>query len=280
MVIRIHPISTGRVRIKKAQITRKPGGPLRVMGDRDWSDWLPIYAWLIEHPEGLILVDTGETCGANVAGHFLRWHPYYRHSAVFAIREDEEIGPALARLGVRAQDVRTVLLTHLHTDHAGGLCHLPNSTVWVSGPEWRLARGWGGALRGYVTHRWPKDLAPRFYDFSGPPLGPFTHTFAVTKARDVLVVPTPGHTPGHVAVIVRLNDISYFLAGDASYTDGALRARAPDGVTFFPRMAVRTLDRIAAYARTEPTIYLPTHDLRSAARLRETEILAMDVVAP
>ncbi len=280
MTVRIHAISTGHVRIKGAQIMRRPGGPLRVMGDRDWSDWLPIHAWLIDHPEGPILVDTGEACGASSAGYFPRWHPYYRHSVAFAIAPDDELGPALARLGVRIPDVRTVLLTHLHTDHAGGLRHLAHSTVWVSAPEWRFASGLRGALRGYVTRHWPAGLAPRFYDFSGPPLGPFAHTCAITKARDVVVVPTPGHTPGHVSVIVRVGDIRYFLAGDASYTDDALRARIADGVTFFPRAAVRTLDRIAAYARTGPTVYLPTHDPRSAARLRETEILMTDAGPP
>ncbi len=280
MKIHIHPISTGRVRIKEAQRARRPGGPLRVMGDRDWSDWLPIHVWLIDHPEGPILVDTGETCGAGRAGYFPRWHPYYRRSVAFAITPDEELRPALARLGVRIQDVRTVLLTHLHTDHAGGLGHLAHSAVWVSASEWRLARGWGGALRGYVTHHWPEGLAPRFYDFSGPPLGPFARTCVITKARDVVVVPTPGHTPGHVSVIVRIDDVRYFLAGDASYTEAALRVRVADGVTFFPRAAVRTLDRIAAYARTEPTVYLPTHDPRSVARLRAAEILVADGGSP
>ncbi|WP_298136305.1 N-acyl homoserine lactonase family protein [Acidiferrobacter sp.] len=275
MALSIHPISTGQVRIKNAQLVRRSGGPVRVMSDHDWSEWLPIHVWLIDHPEGLILVDTGETMHASDPGHFPRWHPYYRRAAAFAIDADQEVGPALARLGVRAGDIRTVLLTHLHTDHAGGLGHLRDSTVWVSAPEWRIAQGWGGVLRGYGPRHFPPGFAPRFYDFSGPPLGPFAQTCAVTRARDVIVVPTPGHTPGHVSVIVRAGGRSYFLAGDASYTEAALSARAADGVTFTPRAAKQTLDRIALYARYEPTVYLPTHDLQSVMRLRDTVILSM-----
>ncbi len=280
MTIRIHPISTGLVRIKNAQLARRPGGPMRVMGDPDWSGWLPIHVWLIDHPEGPILVDTGETCRACAAGYFPRWHPYYRRAAAFAIAPEEELGPTLTRLGLRVKDVRTVLLTHLHTDHAGGLQYLSDSAVWVSAREWQNARGWGGALRGYVSHRWPDGFAPRFYDFSGPPLGPFPRTCAVTKAGDVVVVPTPGHTPGHVSVVVREGGISYFLAGDTSYTQTTLLAEIPDGVTFFPGETVRTLRRIVAYARAEPTVYLPTHDPQSLARLQGTEVLAVGRGSP
>lgn len=272
MSVRILPISTGQVRVKSSQILREFGGPWRVMGDPRWTDWLPIHAWLIDHPEGPILVDSGETCRVCGKGYFPRWHPYYRKSTDFAITADDEVGPALARLGLRVADVRKVLLTHLHTDHAGGLHHLRASTVYVSAEEWRIAQGVGGALRGYLAHHWPQDFRPRFYDFSGPAMGPFPRSCAITKAGDVIVVPTPGHTPGHVSVIVRTGGLSYFLAGDASYTQDALCAGRPDGVTLFPRTAVRTLARIVAYARIEPMVYLPAHDPRSAARLQTAAI--------
>ena len=276
MSVRIHPISTGHVRVKSSQLLREFGGPWRVMGDPRWTDWLPIHAWLIDHPEGPILVDSGETCRVCAEGYFPRWHPYYRRSTDFAITADDEVGPALMRLGLRVAEVRKVLLTHLHTDHAGGLHHLRASAVYVSAKEWRIAQGVGGALRGYLARHWSQGFTPRFYDFSGPPLGPFPRTCAITKAGDVIVVPTPGHTPGHVSVVVRTGALSYFLAGDASYTQDALRAGRPDGVTFFPRTAVRTLARIVAYARLEPMVYLPAHDPRSAARLQAAEILPRD----
>ena len=78
-MVKIHAIQTGRVRIKVAQWRREKGGGLgRLFFSRDWSEWLPIYAWLVEHPEGLILVDTGETARTAEPGYFPRWQPYYR----------------------------------------------------------------------------------------------------------------------------------------------------------------------------------------------------------
>ncbi len=273
MAIRIHAIRTGSVRIKSAQVTRRILGPIRVMDDAQWSDWLPIYAWLIDHPEGPILVDTGETCRACARGYFPRWHPYYRFAVGFDIRQEQEVGPALGAVGIRPQDIRTVILTHLHTDHAGGLHHFPHSAIWVSAREWQDARGIAGKVRGYVPNRWPEWFAPRLISFSGSALAPFSGTLAVTASEDVMVVATPGHTPGHVSVLVRTGGTSYFLAGDASYTEKTLLARIPDGVTLFPQTAVKTLTNILAYAQRERTVYLPSHDPDAERRLQEKRIV-------
>ncbi|MHB8254808.1 MAG: N-acyl homoserine lactonase family protein [Acidiferrobacter sp.] len=273
MAIRIYPIRTGSVRIRSAQVVRKAMGPISVMGDSPWSDWLPIYAWLIDHSEGPILVDTGETCRACARGYFPRWHPYYRFAVEFDIQQEQEVGPALLGVGIRPLDIRTVIMTHLHTDHAGGLHHFPKSTIWVSAREWRDARGVGGRIRGYVPNRWPKWFAPKLITFSGSTLECFSGAVAVTASEDVLVVSTPGHTPGHMSVLIRTDGTSYFLAGDASYTEKTLLARIPDGVTLFPKMAVKTLTNILAYAQKERTVYLPSHDPEAEQRLREDRAL-------
>jgi N-acyl homoserine lactone hydrolase len=57
----------------------------------------------------------------------LGWHPFYRRAARFSVQPEEEIGPQLRALGIAARDVRQVVITHLHTDHAGGLVHLSGS---------------------------------------------------------------------------------------------------------------------------------------------------------
>ena len=58
-----------------------------------------------------------------------------------------------------------------------------------------------------------------------------------------------------------------FLAGDTSYTEGLMLEQAVDGVSLRERIAQRTLRRVLRYAETVPTVYLPSHDPRSAARL-------------
>jgi hypothetical protein len=69
----LHPIQTGSVRIKRAQAESRGNGMARsahILFDRDWSEWLPIFAWAIEHEEGVIVVDTGETASATAPGLF------------------------------------------------------------------------------------------------------------------------------------------------------------------------------------------------------------------
>ena len=68
-----------------------------MLRDEQWSDWLPIYAWIIEHDEGLILVDTGETARVQQRGYHPRWHPFYRRAVRFSVHPDEESARSCAQ---------------------------------------------------------------------------------------------------------------------------------------------------------------------------------------
>ncbi len=269
-MVKIHAIQTGRVKVKAAQLRREKGGGFgRLFFSREWSEWLPIYAWLIEHPEGLILVDTGETARTAEPGYFPRWQPYYRFAVRMEVLAEDEAGPQLSRLGFDPDDVHLVILTHLHTDHAGGLHHFPRSDTLVSEAEYQGAQGLSGEMMGYLPHRWPEWFAPQFLQFEHSPFGSFDRSFRVTKAGDVVIVPTPGHTPHHVSVIVQSESVNYFLAGDATYAEQFLIDRQPDGVSANPEVSLDTIDRILRYAETTPLIYLPSHDPVSAQRLSQ-----------
>lgn len=269
MSVSIHHIQTGTVRIKTAQRSRKLGGLLRVLTDSTWTGWLPIYAWVIDHPEGIIIVDTGETARTSDPDYFPRWHPYYRSSVQMNVRPEEEIGPQLRSMGIREQDVRTLVLTHFHTDHAGGLHHFPDTKILVSGGDYRLASGYSGRLLGYLPHRWPEWFSPTPVAFESDNLGVFDPTHKITKSGDVVIVPTPGHTPGHISVLVKSEDVIFFLAGDTSYSQELLVKRIPDGVSPRAGVTLNTMHRILALADSEPLVYLPSHDPESVDRLRQ-----------
>src|SRR4051812_48964896 len=131
-IMKIHALQTGTVRVKASQQVGRGRGSMRqlnILLDRAWTEPLPIFAWLIETNEGVIVVDTGETARTSEPGYFPRWHPYFRLAVRLDVTPEQEAGPQLLGLGIRPEDVRTVILTHLHTDHAGGLQHFPKSQV-------------------------------------------------------------------------------------------------------------------------------------------------------
>lgn len=276
MTIKVHAIQTGLVKVKKAQRVRKPGGLLGVLMDDEWTDWLPIYVWLIEHPEGWMLVDTGETARASEPGYFPAWHPYYRSSVRMNVEPGDEIDKQLQKMGVKAAEIKTVILTHLHTDHAGGLHHFSSANILISGPDYKLAQGFSGSLLGYLPHRWPAWFDPSPVSFSPKAFGPFERSFDLTASGDVLVVPTPGHTPAHISVVVRSADVFYFLAGDTSYSERILLDRLSDGVSPNPNITLDTADRMLQLAHERPVVYLPTHDPESALRLTGNSTMKTD----
>ena len=106
------------------------------------------------------MVDTGETARVAEPGYFPRWSPFFRFAVRERVEPEEEIGPQLERLGIRPSDVRRVVMTHLHTDHAGGLHHFPDNEILVSRTELDYADGLRGRLRGYVNKPWPASFKP------------------------------------------------------------------------------------------------------------------------
>ncbi len=280
--MRIHAIQTGAVAITQNWRRGKGHGSIRRINtllDRRWTEPLPIYAWVVEHPEGVIVVDTGETSRASQPGYFPRWHPYFRFAVREWVRPEDEIGPRLRALGIDPQrDVRWLVMTHLHTDHSGGLAYFRGVDTLVSHTEYASAQGFRGRIDGYPNNRWPDWFAPRLLDFADRPYGPFAQSLPLTHAGDVVLVPTPGHTRGHLSVVVQDGDHAVFLAGDTSYTQELLLQQAPDGVGLDEAQERDTHRRILQLAESIPTVYLPAHDPESAQRLTERRVLPVIAV--
>jgi glyoxylase-like metal-dependent hydrolase (beta-lactamase superfamily II) len=276
--MKIHAIQTGTVAIKSLQPEGQGHGARRLARtffDRDWTEPLPIYAFAIEHPEGVIVVDTGETARATEPGHFPRWHPYFRFGVREWVDPEQEIGPQLERLGIAPRDVRKLVLTHLHTDHAGGLDHFPDTEILVSRTELELASGRRGRLRGYLNNRWPSWFDPTPVELPPTAFGPFPNSLALTESGDVSLVGLAGHTPGQIGVIVREEDHVVLLAGDSSYSEELMLRGSIDGVAPDEKGALLTIERIQQQCRATPTVYLVAHDPGTAARLAERRPVAL-----
>ncbi|KAI1634022.1 beta-lactamase-like protein [Biscogniauxia mediterranea] len=291
-------LSTGTVRVRQSMLGQPAENKavlmrrLRSLLDSNWTAELPIGAFLISHPQGPILFDTGESPRCNDPG-FLPFYSPVRAFSRTAIRPGDGIAAQLqSGLGVRPRDLQAVVLSHLHGDHAGGLADLvalaPDLPVYVSREHW-AAFGHGpvaATLAGCNPRRWPAGFAPRLLDpvpVDADSAGPWAEAARVTPDGRVLAVATPGHVPGHVSLVVRgyhnhhdgtRIPTTYFLPGDATYTLDALDREEPDGVTADPETARRTLRQIKEFARrrADDVVVLPSHDPDTPALLRDRTV--------
>ena len=168
-------------------------------------------------------------------------------------------------LGLDPDAVRTVVMTHLHSDHASGISQFPDATFVVSAAEWQAAAS-GGQLQGYQRHQFDHAFDYRLIDFDSAEADSFA-TFGrgldLFGDGSVRLVSTPGHTKGHLSVILRLVGRELLLTGDAAYTmrtiaDTALPYRMEDEHFF-----TRSLREIQLYAERTPTaVIIPGHDMQ------------------
>jgi glyoxylase-like metal-dependent hydrolase (beta-lactamase superfamily II) len=272
--MRIHALQTGRVQVKTSQLVGRGHGLARRLAplvEASWSDWLPTYAFAIEHRDGVILVDAGASAALK---RLPRWHPYFRLAVRFDIEPEEEAGPQLRALGIGPRDVKLVALTHLHIDHDAGLAAFAHSRTLVSPGEMRAASGLAGQIRGYLPQRWPASFDPEPLVFAAEPYGPFARSRRLTADGAVIAVPTPGHTPDHVSIVVEDGEAAVVIAGDASYSEANLIEGRLDGISPDEGAALATLSRLRELAAARPTIFLPTHDPQSADRLARRQSVA------
>ena len=238
-------LTTGHVRDKAGS-----RGVRRYLVDEWREESLPVNAFLVLHPDGPCLFDTGQTARAAAPGWLPRWHPFLRLSR-FELRREDEVAPQLAARGIDPDEIRFVVLSHLHTDHVGGLDGFPRADVIVARREWERATGLGGRLRGYLPQRWPSGLEPTLVDFGGGAVGPFASSYDVAGDGRLLLVPTPGHTPGHAALLVRGDTRSWLLIGDMAHSAAELEQSDP---------------AVAAWCREEGVEVLAAHDGAACAQ--------------
>jgi N-acyl homoserine lactone hydrolase len=182
--------------------------------------WAPIPAFLVEHPSaGLVLVDTAMHPSVEV-------DPRANLGRIGKLAStcrniDGGIPQRLRDLGREPFDVQTVVMTHLHTDHASGLVEFPQATFVVDRREWIAAsEGSRPAFRGYHRPHFDHAFDWRAIDYEADlveSLSPFGQTVDLFGDGSVRLVATPGHTLGHQSVIVRLKGRDALLTGDAAY---------------------------------------------------------------
>ncbi|TPW77418.1 4-pyridoxolactonase [Schumannella soli] len=210
-----------------------PGTPVR----------FPVYSVLVEHPDALILFDTGFDLD-----HVNRVLPFELPEQT----PEQTIPAQLAKAGFTPGDVDIVVNSHFHFDHVGGNKHLTNARTLVHTEELRHAKVPEPFERlGY------SDLS---FDHADVKYTPVSGDFEIVPG--VWLFETPGHTIGHYSLLVEMqNEPSMLFAGDAAYTHATLEKEIIGGFHLDPTDSVASIRRLNYLARTRGADIYPSHEL-------------------
>jgi N-acyl homoserine lactone hydrolase len=212
----------------------------------------PILAYLIETKNGRILYDVG--CDYHKIKDPIMRASYY-NPAVFdfgapEMDETQRLPNQLAQLGLSVQDIDVVVLSHLHFDHAGGLCDFCGAEVHVQADELATAN--------------PQDDLAYFDNEVSTKANWLVKQGEYDLVTGVRAITSPGHTAGHMSLWIELpHGEPILLAGDAAdLTENIVEEIAPghcwQGNTV---LAVDSIRKLKALAHQESAQLWPNHDM-------------------
>ncbi len=247
-----------------------------ILGSRRWTPPRPINVYLIDHADGLVLFDLGQDRAsvtdpdAYFPGQPTRF--LYDRLARFQIGPDETLTAQLAARGFAPSDVRYAVMSHLHEDHIGGIRELPSAEFVVTNAEWEAMERALPEPRGFLRrHIDLPGVRYRKVDFAplpDPALAPFREGYDLMSDGSLVLLPTPGHTPGSMSLLVRRPARAPLLmVGDVTYEAELLEAGRIPGVG--DKSALRTTSaKIRELEQSNPRLaILPAHDPGAADRL-------------
>jgi glyoxylase-like metal-dependent hydrolase (beta-lactamase superfamily II) len=267
-----------------------PGGTLRALhvastGSRErmiieggGSSFLvmPVHAYLFEHPtEGPVMIDTG--FGRRTAADPYDY-PGRMSAQLLHLRmgPDGPVADRLPEVGIAPDDVKHVVVTHMHSDHIGGLEDLPRAVLWVSRAEWEAA-GERGPFGKPDTRPFSDHEHVRTVDYTATgPYGPFEGHVDVFGDGTVIMLPSPGHTVGHTSVLVNLKGGSILFTGDCAWIDRHWQEELPKGALVRsllepdPQLNQEALGRVRRWAAAFPDeiLVVAGHEPANVERLK------------
>lgn len=213
---------------------------------------IPCPSFLIEHPRGLVLFDTGlhpdaitdpeKVYGADLA-------PLLGIGGTADQRLDRQI----EALGYRLSDITHVISSHGHFDHTGGLFLFPEAKHYFGEGELRYAN-WPDPIQAFVYRQEVLDTIRRLDVREVPGDLDLFGDGAIT------ILATPGHSPGEVSVVVRLASRTFILTGDAIHLRAQMEQEYHFPIDADTKTAVQSLRRIKYLTESlEATVWI-SHD--------------------
>jgi N-acyl homoserine lactone hydrolase len=266
--VELDTIVTAKVSMPYGYVYRSGGSPARrlLTGISPFGETLeaPCLAFVVRHPSaGTILIDTGMHRDA-------RENPRRDFGIPLSLMfrglrpAEKPFDEQLRALDIEPDSVERVLMTHLHLDHTSGMRLLPNAKFTASGAEWTATRRKFPAGKGYVPHHLPAVSQMQLLDFDrdGEPYTTFARTIDLLGDGTIRLISTPGHSAGHLSVLLRLADGGQvLLVGDAAYTLRNIHEEILPLLTDNDASARRSIAEIKAFALANPqTTLVPSHD--------------------
>jgi len=239
-----------------------------MMSDRQITGWLDCTAWLIDHPERRILVDTGESAGFGTPAYFgaaaKSMGKIYPKIIDATAASGNDLPAMVAATGHKMADIDLCVLTHTHSDHVGNLDALPATTRLLVSPEELVPAPRSGRL----LPKLPQDGRVQ-QTARDATRGAFGAVMPLTARGDVFVAATPGHTAGHQSVVIDLGARRIVLAGDAAFDDDQVGQGTIPGIVEQRAATLATYDMLRRAAQEKQTLTLFTHDPANAAKLSQ-----------
>jgi N-acyl homoserine lactone hydrolase len=235
--VRLTPLEIGRIDASLDELIGLPGRRI-----------LPVPAWVIEHPQGVVLFDTGLHPGLRTSLDRLGGSS---GSMAIHLPEGADLTARLTASGWRPSDVDVVIFSHLHFDHCGGTAELPDARLVVQAAEWEAAHH-------------PRLIQAAVYnpeDFDlGHALQLIEGEFDVFDDGQIVCLPTPGHTKGHQALRLNLDSGPVVLTGDCVYFAAMLENLRVPRIGYNPDLQLQSMRELARL-QTDGCRLLFGHDL-------------------
>jgi len=219
---------------------------------------VPVPFYLIRHPQGDVIVDGGNPLAVARDAH-AHWG---KLADLFEVQmsEEQHCVAQLRRHGFAQESVAFVVQTHLHIDHTGALGHFPDAEIVVHAAELDSARAEHPHARGYVAA-----------DFEQPGLHwrTFTGEHDLFGDGSVRLLPTPGHSAGHVSLLLSLKRSGpVLLSADAVDNRAQWEGRQPPRVLHDAEDAERSREQLRELADEVEPLLVFGHDPENFAALK------------
>ncbi len=260
-MLKVHAIQTGKVKIKKFEAfgaTNRISRMWQLLHTDNWTDWLPIYCWFVEHPEGPFLIDAGEIARVHEYG-YLPDNIFFNGAAKYEVKREDEVDVQLAKLGYKVEQVKAIYLTHFHSDHVDGVYHFPKAKVFAAKEAFDSILSPKGALFGYLQKNLPEWFQPDVFEFTNEKEDAFTSSKKLSTDGSIVAIPMPGHSIGHTAYIVKSENYRYIFSGDTTLNDHTLQAGIPT-VILNNTDAMESVRKLREFARSPDVVVLCSHD--------------------